>query len=234
MVEKNSEKIKEKDFIKLEYIGKNTEGEIFDTNVEEEAKKIKLDIKTRPLVICVGQNMILKGIDEFLKGKETNKDYTVQLPPEKAFGKRKRELMRMMPMKVFREHNLNPRPGMMFNFDNAMGRVSSVSGGRVMVDFNNPLASKDVTYELRVKEKVKNQEEKVKALNFAFFRKKVDFEIKDKKIILELEEQFKPILDVYKPKYKELLGLEAEIKKKKETKDTKKEENKKQEKPSKK
>ena len=58
------EKLKQNDFIEIEFTGKVRDGDIFDTNIKEDAKKINLDIKTRPLIICIGQNMILPAIDE--------------------------------------------------------------------------------------------------------------------------------------------------------------------------
>ncbi len=216
MAEKNKEKTKEKleknDFVNLEYIGKTKEGKIFDTNIKQEAKKINMNIETRPLAICIGQGMILQGIDEFLKGKETGKEYTLELKPEKAFGKRKKELVKTMPISVFEKQDVAPRRGMMFNFDNSIGRISAVSGGRVIVDFNNPLANKDVIYDLKVKEKIKDKKEKAKILIKTFFRKEFDFEIKDKKLIIKMPKPFSQLANMYKRKFKEILGLDLEVK----------------------
>ena len=47
--------IKEKDFVELEFIGKELDGKIFDTNVPEEAEKIGLKISDNKFIICVGQ-----------------------------------------------------------------------------------------------------------------------------------------------------------------------------------
>jgi len=87
--------------------------------------------------------MFLKGVDDFLIGKEIGK-YIIELSPEKAFGNRESKLVQMIPMKIFHQHKINPVPGTLFNFDNKVAKILTVSGGRVMVDFNNPLAGKDI------------------------------------------------------------------------------------------
>src|SRR3989344_5391232 len=65
-------------------------------------------------------------------------------------------LLKMIPIKVFFQHKINPVQGAMLNFDGKMGKVLSVSGGRVLVDFNHPLAGKDVIYEVNVKRIIQN------------------------------------------------------------------------------
>lgn len=221
MTEKN-QKLSKGDFIELQYTGKIKDtNEIFDTNIEEEAKKINLDVKTKPLIICLGQNMILPSIDEFLIGKESGKEYILFLEPEKAFGKRNRNLIKTMPFSVFSKHNLNPEKGMVFTFDNVIGKITTVSGGRVIVDFNNPLASKEVVYELRVKRKVIDINEKVNSIMIFFLRKEFSFEIKEKKLIIKLkkqEENFKKFIESFKENFKETLSLDLEVQELKETK----------------
>jgi len=198
------------DFIELEFIGKVKDGNIFDTNIKEEAKKINLELETRPLIICIGQNMILPAIDEFLIGKEIGK-FNLELTPEKAFGMRDTKMIKTMPIKIFLEKQVYPQAGMMFEFDNVIGKVSAVSGGRVIVDFNHPLANKNVVYELNVKRKVEDNKEKVESLILFMFRRKFEFEIVEKKLIIKSEEKFRQFLDLFKEKFKEILNLDLEV-----------------------
>ncbi|MBU0958024.1 MAG: peptidylprolyl isomerase [Nanoarchaeota archaeon] len=208
------EKKKENKFIKLKFIGKVKNQDIFDTNIPEEAKKIDLDIKDRPLVICIDQGMILPSIDEFLKDKKPGK-YHLDLTPDKAFGERKRELIKTMPMSVFSKQNMNPQPGMILNFDGMIAKISAVSGGRVIVDFNNPLAGKEVEYDLEVIGEVTDLNEKVKALSLYFFKKEIPFNVEAKKIIFspsKEDKNFEQIVMLFKDKFKEILDLEIEVK----------------------
>lgn len=213
---------KDKDFIEIEFTGQVKDGEIFDSNIAEDLAKINSEAPAKPFAFCLGQGMFLKGMEDFLVGKDLG-EYEVELKPDQAFGPRDSKLIQMIPMKVFREQKINPVPGIMFNFDNRIAKILTVSGGRVMVDFNNPVAGKDVVYKIKVLRKIEKQDEKIKALNEFLFRKEFKFEIKDKKVILEVEKQMLQFVELFKDKFKEILGLDLEVKEEGEKKEKKKE-----------
>src|SRR3989338_9525675 len=122
-----SEKIKLHDFIEIEYTGKLAEGAVFDTTSEKVAKEHRLhspERKYHPAVICVGERQILPGLDAQLVDKELGKEYTLTLPPEKAFGKRDIKLVKIMPMDMFRQHKVQPHPGLQVDVDGEMGLVT--------------------------------------------------------------------------------------------------------------
>ncbi len=161
-----SEKIQLHDFVEIEYTGKLTDGTVFDTTNEKVAKEHHLHSpkqKYQPALVCVGERQLLAGLDAQLVDKELEKEYTVTLPPEKAFGKRDIKQVKIIPMNNFQQHNLQPRPGLQVDVDGEMGVVSRISGGRVIVNFNHPLAGKEVTYSYKVLRKVTDQKEKVSA-----------------------------------------------------------------------
>jgi len=85
-----------------------------------------------------------------------------------------------------------------------------------MVDFNNPLAGKEVDYHIKVLRKVEDINEKVSALNDFFFRKGFDFEVKDKKLIMKVPKEAQKFVEMFKEKYKDMLGLDLEVEEKKE------------------
>ena len=60
---------------------------------KEDLNNANLSIEPKPLVFSFGQGMFLKGVEDFLVGKEIGK-YEIELPPEKAFGKRVRVVER--------------------------------------------------------------------------------------------------------------------------------------------
>jgi FKBP-type peptidyl-prolyl cis-trans isomerase 2 len=208
--------LRKKDFIEIKFTGKVKDGEVFDSNIKEDLEKANLNIPEKPFVFCLGEGMFLEALDNFLIGKDFGK-YEIELEPEKAFGKRDSKLVRMVPMKIFREQKINPVPGVMFNFDGKIAKILTVSGGRVIVDFNNTLAGKTVVYKINVLRKVDDLNEKIRALNDFFFKKEIKFEIKDKKLILEIEKQLAKFAELFKDKYKEILGLDLEIKEIEET-----------------
>ncbi len=220
--------LKEKDFLEIEFTAKVKDGEIFDSNIKEDLKKSNLNLEPKPFIFALGEGMFLKGIEDFLIGKDIG-EYEIELPSEKAFGNRDPKLIQLMPMKVFREQNINPVPGFMFNFDGRIAKILSASGGRIRVDFNNPIAGRDVIYKLKVLRKVDDLNEKTKAFISFLFKKDFDFEIKDKKLTIFADKQFVQFMEIFKEKFKELLGLEMEAKEiikddKKDKKDDEKDE----------
>ena len=109
----------------------------------------------------------------------------------------------------------------MLNFDGKMGKVLSVSGGRVLVDFNHPLAGKEIIYEINVKRIVQNIDEKIKSFNSFIFKQDLKFSVvqDNKKVIYEIPEsdkQLKIFVGIFKEKFKEIFGMELEVKEDKE------------------
>lgn len=149
-------KIKKGDKVKITYTGIIKEdNRIFDTTDEETAKKEDIhmqDAKYGPVTIEIGKGEVLKGLEDELIGKETGKEYTIELSPEKAFGKKTMQLLQRIPMSAFKKQGIMPQPGMTVNIDNVMGTVKIVSGGRIIVDFNHPLANKEVIYKVKCEE----------------------------------------------------------------------------------
>src|SRR3989344_2431318 len=161
----------------------------------------------------ISSRLCFSSVDNFFIGKEIGK-YVIGLSSENAFGKRRRESVKMIPIKVFFQHKINPVQGAMLNFDGKMGKVLSVSGGRVLVDFNHPLAGKDVIYEVNIKKIIQNIDEKIKAFNSFIFKQDFKFSVDNKKVIYELQEsdkQLKIFVGIFKEKFKEIFGMELEI-----------------------
>lgn len=209
--------LEKKDFIEIEFTGRVKDGEVFDSNIKEDLEKLhhghNHPIETEPFALCLGEGMFLKSIEDYLIGKpETPATYEIDLTPEQAFGKRNVQLIQKIPLKIFRDQKINPAPGFTFNFDGRIGRVLASSGGRVIVDFNNPIAGKDVVYKVKVLKKINDLHEKAKALIKFLFREDLKFEIKEKKITLEVEKPAVEFVKIFKDKFKEMLGLELETK----------------------
>jgi peptidylprolyl isomerase/FKBP-type peptidyl-prolyl cis-trans isomerase SlyD len=139
------------DFVIVNYSGKIKENSLeFD--------------KGENLPIIVGINYTLKGIDKALLVMQVGDKKTIEILPEDGFGNRDEKLIRLVPLNEFKKHNTDPIPGMVVEADNMRGRVMSVSGGRVKVDFNHPLSGKTLIYDLEIKQKLEDIESKVKAL----------------------------------------------------------------------
>jgi len=159
--------VKKNDFIEMTYTGKLKEdSSVFDTTEEKIAKDNHLyreGAEYRPIIICIGEKHVLKGLDEFIIGKEAG-NYTVDIEAENAFGKKSAKLIQLIPAKKFTEHGIKPTPGLSVNVDGNMGMIKSVSGGRILVDFNHPLSGKDLIYDIGVKRVVTDKKEQIESL----------------------------------------------------------------------
>ena len=159
--------IKKNDFIEIEYTGIVTEAKaVFDTTDEKIAKDCGIYSKKTaygPLIVCVGENQLIPGLDKEIPGKEAGKEYTVSLKAEDAFGKKDIKLLKMIPVNVFKKQEINPMPGLEVNIDGAYGLIKNVSGGRTVVDFNHPLAGKDITYKVKINRLITNANQKLQS-----------------------------------------------------------------------
>ena len=221
----NKEIVKKKDFIAIDFLGRNLlTNEIFDTNITQEASKLNEKLEGKPLIVCVGEGMVVKGFDEALEGKEIGKKYTIKLAPEKAFGQRYSNLIRMIPLKFFHSQKVNPEPGMTLALDNNLVKVINISGGRVMVDFNNPLAGKEIEYEFTITKFLSDNREKASALQRFLFGHEFEFDVEEKaKKLIFKDLKLAPILNAFKDKFKQMMGFDVEILEKKENKEEKEE-----------
>ena len=210
--------LEKKDFIEVEFTGRIKGGDIFDSNIKEDIEKANLKTVAKPFIFALGEGMFLKGVDDFLIGKEVSKKYELSLTAENAFGNRDSKLIKIMPLAVFKQHKLNAIPGMIYNFDGRLSKILSVSGGRVRVDFNNLLAGKDVEYTIKVLRKLDETNEKIKALMMFLFKKEFKFTIKDKKVTIEVDAPLVKFVQMFKDKFKEIFDMELVVVSSKENK----------------
>jgi peptidylprolyl isomerase len=156
------------DFILIDYTAKVKEtGEIFDTTVEDVAKKEKLykegDIY-EPKLIAIGEGWVLKALDENLLNLELSKSAPVEISPDKAFGARDPEKVRLVPLRRLTAKGITPQLGLRVEFEGKLAVIRTLGAGRVQLDFNPPLAGKTLVYEVTVQKKLETQEEKIRSL----------------------------------------------------------------------
>ncbi len=169
-------------------------GKVFDSTVEEKAKQAGIfEEKTpyKPITVILGNKELLPALDKEIQKMKEGEEKKISLTPEKGFGERKSYLIKVLPMKEFIARNIRPVPGLTIEMNNMRGKVQSVSGGRIRVDFNHELAGKEVEYEVKVEKVVSERKEKLEALKEKFF---FGTEAKIKEEKGELEVKFSLIL----------------------------------------
>ena len=181
------------DFVLIDYIAKVKEtGEIFDTTKEEVAKKEKLYKEGEiyePKLVVIGEGWVLKALDDNLPNLETGKTAPVEISPDKAFGNRDPEKVRLVPLRRLLAKNITPQLGMRVEFEGKLAIVRTMGAGRVQLDFNPPLAGKTLVYDVTAQKKLETKEEKLNALIHRRIPQ-VDvskFSVKPKKASLEVE-----------------------------------------------
>ena len=160
--------IKKGDFILIDYVAKVKEtGEVFDTTTEEVAKKENLfkegEIYESKLVV-VGEGWVLKTLDESFPTFKLKKQASIEISPEKAFGPRDSEKVKLVPLRRLTARGITPKMGMRIELDGKFATVRTMGSGRVQLDFNPPLAGKTLIYEVTVRKKLETKLEKISAL----------------------------------------------------------------------
>jgi peptidylprolyl isomerase len=160
--------LKKGDFILINYTAKVKEtNEVFDTTNEEVAKKERLHKEGEiyePNLVVIGEGWVLKALDDSLTTMEINKPATVEIPPDKGFGQRDPEKVRRVPLKQLLAKEINPVIGARIEYQGKMASVRAIGAGRVLLDFNPPLAGKTLIYDVTVNKKLESNEEKIGAL----------------------------------------------------------------------
>lgn len=101
-------------------------------------------------------------MDEAFIGKEIGVEYDIEL--KKPFGIRNPKNIQLIPLSIFKEQNINPAPNLEITLNGKKGIVKSVGSGRVLVDFNHPLADKDVNYKFKILRIIEDPKEKADGL----------------------------------------------------------------------
>ena len=204
-------KISKKDFVEIEYTGRIKENnKVFDTTDEKVAKENALEAHTEfgPVIVCVGENQVLKGVDNSLEGREVGAEYILDIKPENAFGAKNGKLIQMIPASKFLQQKIQPMPGMQLNIDGILGTIKTVGGGRTLVDFNHPLAGKELSYKVKINRKIDDKKEQlVGYLKLVLAAKDLEAEIEDNKAKITLKMEIpKEAQEELKIKLKEIIS----------------------------
>jgi peptidylprolyl isomerase len=117
----------------------------------------------------------------------------VEIPPEKAFGPRDPEKVKRVPLKQLLAKDVhNPTIGMRIDYGGKNATIRSIGAGRVLLDFNPPLAGKTLIYEVTVNKKLETNEEKIATLIHRRIpvveAEKIKFTIQTKTLAIEMPE----------------------------------------------
>lgn len=153
--------MKEGEMIEIDYVGK-TDGEVFDLTNEEKAEEEGINteqLDLSPMKVLLGENYIIPGLENALMDMEVGEEKELEIESEQAYGKRDSGNIETFPESAFEEQNVQVRQGEDIMVGGRRGKVVSKGSGRVRVDFNHPLAGKDLEYWVKIVSKVEDDEE---------------------------------------------------------------------------
>ena len=184
-------------FVLVDHVGKVKEtGEVFDTTMEETAKKEGLYKEGEiyePKLVVIGEGWVLEALDESLTTMEIGKTSVIEIPPEKAFGERDPEKVKRVSLRQLTGKGVTPSLGMRVEYNGKMATVRTIGAGRVLLDFNLPLAGKTLVYEVTIQKKLRTKKEKMAALIhrriLAVEGSKFKFTVKEKTVNIEMSEE---------------------------------------------
>jgi peptidylprolyl isomerase len=182
--------------ILVDYIAKVKDTDlIFETTLEEEAKKSNLYDPTRryePRLISVGDGWVLKGLDEALANANLGDKLNVQIAPEKGFGERDLSKVRMIPLRKLGDKADEVKMGDTIEIDERNGIVRYIGSGRVQIDFNHRFAGHTLIYDVNIIKKLDNDNDKVSSLirrRLPIDNEKIKFDVIDSVLQIELPEE---------------------------------------------
>lgn len=218
--------IKKNDFVEIEYTGTLKEEKIvFDTTDAKVAQQQNIQSQSQaygPVIICVGEGHVVKGLDKFLENKDTGK-FSVELQPDDAFGKKDAKLIAMIPAKKFIEQKIRPIVGLQVNIDGYVGVIRTVTGGRTIVDFNHPLSGKVVVYDVKINRIITDKKEKAQALGKLLFGKHAKMTVEgDSAKVEAVQDVPEPLAKELQKKFQDLTGINLSFVKKEPSKEDKK------------
>lgn len=117
------------------------DGHIIDSNFESE-----------PATFSVGDGNLLPGFESTLMGLVNGDEREFTIPPEQAFGQHNPQNVQAVERGNFDQEELEL--GAMFSFQNGDGElpgvIVDVDENEVMIDFNHPLAGKNIIFQVKI------------------------------------------------------------------------------------
>lgn len=136
--------ISENKVVSLNYTGKLKDGSVFDTSDGRE-----------PLMFIFGNGMIIPGLEEGIKGLKSGDKKSVEVGFEKAYGPVMEEAKQEVPKNQLPQE-AELKVGMQLAAQGPQGAIpvtiAEIKDDSVIVDFNHPLAGKDLVFEVEIVE----------------------------------------------------------------------------------
>jgi peptidylprolyl isomerase len=131
------------DTVVLHYTGSFTDGEVFDSSLDRE-----------PFEFTIGQGMVISGLEKGIAGMSEGESRTLKIAAEDAYGLRREDLLAVIGRSQM-PANIDLKTGIVLQARAPDGGVTSVmvrdvDDENVTLDFNHPLAGKELVFEVKL------------------------------------------------------------------------------------
>jgi len=183
---KNPGRVTDNVVVSIEY-SLTVGGEVVDTTEGDE-----------PLQFLQGHQNIIPGLERELAGMKIGEKKTVTVSPEEAYGEVDPENIIEVPRSEFPEE-IPLEPGIELEVKNADGEelsatIAGITQETVKLDFNHPLAGKQLTFEVEIVDLREATEEEL-THGHVHFEDDVDYEEEDDLIEYEEDYEYEDIED---------------------------------------
>ena len=142
------------DTVKVHFEGSMENGSIFGSTMDEE-----------PFEFKIGQKSMLPGFENAVIGMHKGEKKTITLPPEEAYGPHKKELVQVMDRSGFpKEINLEIGKRLRVRTQDgkyAIVTIKDFKEDNIVIDENDPLAGKTLTFKIELVDILKGNLAKV-------------------------------------------------------------------------
>ena len=120
---------------------------------DEQGETIESSVDAHPTAVLIGHQNAICGVEEALVGRSEGESFTVEVPPDEAYGEIPADWTQRVSKKYFNQPK-RLRPGMITQLSTDKGtrsvQVIKVGNKVADVDLNHPLAGKTLTFDIEV------------------------------------------------------------------------------------
>lgn len=154
--------VKAGDNVTVDYTGSYDNGSIFDTSNATIAKEAGIYNQAKiyePMSFIVNSGQVIPGFDNAVVGMKVGESKNVTITPDQAYGQYNASLIRPVPLRILQEANITPHVNdtIYYNLqpvriDHIVTNTTDVNNSSVYIDFNHPLAGKNLHFMVTVRE----------------------------------------------------------------------------------
>ena len=127
--------------VKIHYTGTLNDGKIFDSSEGRE-----------PLEFTIGENRVIKGFEDGIKGMKLNDEKTIKIKAKDTYGERDERMVVSVPRDKF-PPEVQAGGTLLLkgpNGERLPAVVKEVKENAVIIDMNHPLAGKELNFKIKV------------------------------------------------------------------------------------